>query len=131
MFNYTMWATQNDSRANMPGVVSDGRLFTNYSTDSIIGENMKSRNGITSNEEYRKFLVKNTETIMKYNFDNMAKDNKTEYKHDQYDYGPPHLYKNIQDDTKPYGYEDTMTKQMYLTREQLDDKKRRLMKDNY
>ena len=32
---------------------------------------------------------------------------------------------------RTYGYEDTMSKQMYLTRQQLDDKKRRLMKDDY
>jgi len=131
MFDYTMWATQNNSQANMPGVVSDGRLFTNYVSDAMVGEEIKKQNGITSNEEYRRYLVENTESIMKYNYTNMAKENNTEYNHEQYDYGPPHLYKNIQDDTRPYGYEDTTSKQMYLTRQQLDDKKRRLMKDNY
>jgi hypothetical protein len=61
----------------------------------------------------------------------MAYDNQTVYNHTQYEYGSPYLYKSIQDDTKPYGYEDTTSKQLYLTREQLDDKKRRLMKDDY
>jgi hypothetical protein len=126
-----MWATQNNSHANMPGVVSDGRLFTNYTSDAIIGDRIKQENGLKSNEEYRRFLVQNTESIMKHNYDHMANDNKTQYQHDQYQYGQPHLYKSVQEDTKPYGYEDTMSKQMYLTRQQLDDKKRRLMKDDY
>lgn len=131
MFDYTMWATQNNSNANIPGVLSDGRLFTNYASDAIVGESIKKENGITSNEEYRRYLVRNTEAIMKMNYDHMANENKTSYEHNQFDYGQPHLYKSIQEETKPYGYEDTTVKQMYLTRQQLDDKKRRLMRDDY
>jgi hypothetical protein len=126
-----MWATQNNPHANMPGVVSDGRLFTNYRAESLEGESIKKTHGVKTNEEYRRFLVQNTDSIMKHNYNHMANDNRTTYQHQQYEYGQPYLYKNIQDDTKPYGYEDTVTKQMYLTREQLDDKKRRLIKDNY
>ena len=126
-----MWATQNNSHVNMPGVLSDGRLFTNYDSDALVGETIKKKNGLKSNEEYRRYLVQNTDTIMKYNYDHMAKKNQTHYEHEPYNYGPPHLYMSIQEDTKPFGYEDTSTKQMYLTRQQLDDKKRRLMKDDY
>jgi hypothetical protein len=126
-----MWATQNNTYTNIPGVLSDGRLFTNYHSNAIVEETIKKENDLKSNEEYRKYLVKNTEAIMKYNYDHMAKDNQTQYEHEQYNYGQPHLYKSIQEDNKPFGYEDTNTKQMYLTRQQLDDKKRRLMKENY
>jgi hypothetical protein len=131
MFNYTMWATQNNQSVNMPGVVSDGRLFTNYNADSIVTELTKQMNGLKSNEEYRRFLVQNTEAIMKQNYNQMAQENRTSYAHEQFDYGHPHLYNSIQEDTKPHGYEDTEVKQMYLSRQQLDDKKRRLMKDDY
>jgi hypothetical protein len=126
-----MWATQNFPQANMPGVVSDGRLFTNYRSEASVGDTLKKENSLKSNEEYRKFLVQNTDSIMKYNYDHMANENKTDYQHRQYDYGRPYLYTNIQDDSKPYGYEDSTSKQIYLTREQLDDKKRRLMKEDY
>ena len=131
MLRYTMWATQNYPQANMPGVVSDGRLFTNYKSEAIVGDSIRKQNGLSNNEEYRRYLVQNTSAIIQYNYEHMAYDNKSEYDHKQYEYGHPYLYKNIQDDTKPYGYEDTTSKQMYLTREQLDDKKRRLMKDDY
>ena len=131
MFNYTMWATQNNSNANMPGVVSDGRLFTNYRSEALVGEEIKKQNNLQSNEQYRQFLVSNTEMIMKENYYHMAKENHTKYEHKQYNYGGPHLYDSVQSDEKPYGYQDTYTKQMYLTRQQLDDKKRRLMRDNY
>lgn len=126
-----MWATQNSPQANMRAVASDGRFFTNYNSEAMERDAIQKKNGLTSNEEYRRYLVQNTTQIIQYNYEHMAYDNNTEYSHTQYDYGPPHLYKNIQEDTKPYGYEDTSSKQMYLSREQLDDKKRRLMKDDY
>jgi hypothetical protein len=126
-----MWATQNNQTVNMPGVVSDGRLFTNYNSDACVAESIKKMNGLKSNEEYRRFLVQNTEEIMKHNYSQMARENTTSYSHEQFNYGQPHLYKSIQDDSKPHGYEDTEVKQMYLSRQQLDDKKRRLMKDDY
>jgi hypothetical protein len=126
-----MWGTQNNVAVNMPGIVSDGRLFTNYASDALVAETLKKREGISSNEEYRRYLVNNTDQIMRYNYEHMAKVNETPYQNQQYEYGTPYFYKHIQEETKPFGYEETVAKQMYLTREQLDDKKRRLMKDDY
>ena len=129
MFLYSMWATQytpNNVYANVPGVLSDGRTFTDYSQ---MNDQIKREHRITTNEEYRKFLVKHADTIMQYNFDTMIQRNPSEYP--SVLHGPPHFYNTMQDDSKPYGYEDSGPKQNYLSREQLDDKKRRLYKENY
>ena len=58
-----MWATQytpNNDSVNHPGILSDGRMFTNYIPNSMLNETIKKKNNIQNNEEYRKFLVNNT-----------------------------------------------------------------------
>ena len=129
-----MWATEytpnNVKDAKTPGVTSDGRLFTDYITDSNLNEKIKQENHIKTNEEYRRFLVKNTSMIIQTNYDSMVNINDTNYGH-QISNGPPKLYSSVQEDSKPFGYEDSTPKQMYLSREQLNDKKRRLLKDEY
>lgn len=134
MFSYTMWATQytpnNDKSHSSPGILSDGRSFTDYSQNSTRNEQIKRDNHVKTNEEYRKFLVKNTDTIMQYNYEHSIHKNQTDY-FPSIQHGGPYLYENMQDDSKPYGYEDSIPKQNYLSREQIDDKKRRLYKDNY
>jgi len=130
-----MWATEytpnNVKDEKTPGVTSDGRLFTDYITDSTLNEKIKQENDIKTNEEYRRFLVKNTSMIIQTNYDSMINVNDTNYGHHQMSNGPPKLYSSVQDDSKPVGYEDSIPKQMYLSREQLNDKKRRLLKDEY
>jgi hypothetical protein len=129
-----MWATQytpNNDSVNHPGILSDGRMFTNYIPNSMLNETIKKKNNIQNNEEYRKFLVNNTESIMRNNYEQYSNENKTEYRHEQAIHGPPHLYMSVQEDTKPFGYEDSSVKQTFLTRQQIDDKKRRLLKHEY
>ena len=70
-----MWATEytpnNVKDEKTPGVTSDGRLFTEYITDSTLNEKIKQENDIKTNEEYRRFLVKNTSMIIQTNYDSM------------------------------------------------------------
>jgi len=135
MFCYVMWATDytpnNVANVPIPGVTSDGRLFTDYSTESITNEKMKQQHDITSNEEYRRFLVNNSSIIIQTNYESMVTHNNTAFGNNQLTHGPPKLYTTVQDDSRCFGYEDSIPKQMYLSREQLNDKKRRLIKDEY
>ena len=134
MFSYNMWATHytpNNDNVNRPGVLSDGRVFTQYNTDSIYNAKIRKQHHIYTNEDYRRFLVRNTPIILQTNYETMVNINRMGYEQSTPDYGTPKLYRSVQDDSKPFGYEDSTTKHMYLTREQIDDKKRRLMKQNY
>ncbi len=130
-----MWATEytpnNVRDSKIPGITSDGRVFTDYITDSNLNEKIKQQNNIKTNEEYRRFLVKNTSFIIQKNYDSMISQNNTNYNNNQITNGPPKIYSSIQDDSKLFGYEDSTPKQMYITREQLNDKKRRLVKNEY
>jgi hypothetical protein len=129
-----MWAT--DYSENKPIdkshlITCDGRIFTDYSTDSTLNERIKKSHDIKNNEQYRSFLVNNTNVVIQTNYETMIKQNGTNFANAQMCNGPPKLYSDIQDDSKPFGYENTTTKEMYLTREQINDKKRRLIKDEY
>jgi hypothetical protein len=129
-----MWATQytpNNDNVHVPGVLTDRRAFTDYSIDSTRNEQIKRENHITNNEEYRRFLVNNTSMIIQTNYESMIHQNNTNYGNNQPSNGPPKLYYTVQDDSKPFGYEDSVSKQMYLSREQINDKKRRLLKEEY
>lgn len=122
MFLYSMWATYQHDRVDP---IRDGRVFTDYTPDSI-QQSMR----ITNNEEYRRYLVGNTHELMKQNYETVVRGNDTTYT-EPVEHGSPVLFTLEDKDPKPYGYEDTTTKQMYLSRSQLDEKKRRLLKENY
>ena len=129
-----MWATEytaNNDHVSIPGILSDGRLFTDYTTDSVKNFNIGKHNNISTNEEYRRFLMNHTNEIIQNNYEYMIRKNGTSYGHNQHPQGPPKLYTTIDDDSKPFGYEDSTPKQMYLSREQINDKKRRLLKEEY
>jgi len=130
-----MWATNytpnNAPDVSIPGVISDGRTFTDYHTEATMNEKIKQQHQIKSNEEYRRFLVNNTSIIIQTNYESMVTHNNTAFGNNQVPHGPPKLYTTVQDESRPFGYEDSVPKQMYLSREQLNDKKRRLIKDEY
>lgn len=48
----------------LPGM-SDGRCFTSFISNCQLNENIKSRNQLNGNNEYRKFLQENTEQLLK------------------------------------------------------------------
>ncbi len=126
-----MWATQYKTANNLnipyPGILSDGRLFTDYSPSSVVNDSIKKMNGITDNNVYRDYLVKNTNMIMRNNMENTTKENRLIVQKGTYNHGAPYLYQTIDDMTKPIGYEDSIPKNIFLSRQQLDDKKKRFI----
>jgi hypothetical protein len=55
-------------------------------------------------------------------------ENKSQIVHQPFKNGSPYL---IREQEQPYGYENSFAKEMYLTRQMLDDKKRRPMQQTY
>lgn len=111
--------------------MEDGRLFTNYLTNSNLENKIIQNNNLKSNEDYRKFLMNNASRIMEIN--------KLEHQNQTYKYTPnndpnhlfmklkrnnniPHLYDSINDVQHVYGYETSQAKESYLSRQQLNSK---------
>lgn len=107
----TNYVTPNNLNIPYPGIVQDGRLFTNYSPSAVLNDKIKSDNRITTDREYRTYLINNAESIMHYNF----KTSGTSSLGRTY----PYTFYDVNDRSLPPGYESSIPKNLYLTREQL------------
>lgn len=125
--------TVNNIHHNFPGIMKDGRFFTENKPNSIINNEIKNKNKIQNNEEYRAFLVNNANMIMEknkyYYMDQNYKYNSNndpefflKYKNNKNN-NNPYLFDSIQDTVQPYGYESNQVKSKYLSQEQLAAKR--------
>ena len=119
----TNYVTSNNLNIPYPGIVQDGRLFTNYSPSAMINDKIKLDNKITTDREYRTYLTNNAKTIMDYNFKTMG----TTSLGRTY----PYTFYDVNDRSTPPGYETNLPKNLYLTREQLVSNETRPMLVSY
>jgi hypothetical protein len=121
----------NNIHHNFPGIMSDGRLFTNYKNSSMIDKEMMEKQSFKSNQTYRKFLVDNANNIMNLNKETYMNQNNTYYSNNeplhvlnmkQQRHNNPYLFDSIHDKVQPYGYETNIVKEKYLSRQELSAK---------
>lgn len=120
---YTCKSGSNNIHFDYPPLMSDGRNYTNWTPMAKLNEEHFKKSGIKSNFEYRQHLVRNAESIMKQNMLDTCDNCGVCY------YGVPlqkestkegkYLYKSCKDATRPYGYESSDLKNMYLSRQAL------------
>lgn len=118
----------NNVYEGFPPLMSDGRAISAaYQIDTVTNQAIKNKNGIQSNWEYRRYLQKNANDILKENFREASNDcgyfqrfADPTTEENRKGKGYPYLYSQLLDDTRPPAYRDSDLKQAYLTREQLD-----------
>jgi hypothetical protein len=78
------------------------------------------------NHEYRQYLIKNTNTIMQQNCDQVQIQNyiKNHGQSKNQINSYPYLFNGIYDEKRPYGYETSYAKEVYLSQQQNDYRKR-------
>lgn len=124
----------NNKYPEFPPLMSDGRAITSgWQPESTINKDLIENNHIKSNWEYRQYLTKNSKDIMEYNFRETCTD--VGYFKRPIDIpsvqsnlvqgieNTPYRYASVLDSAKPFGYETSDLKEMYLTREQLEARK--------
>lgn len=118
----TCYGASNNTYSELPPLMSDGRNFSNWNPGNVIDNQIKKKNNITNNNEYRKYLIKNGNNLVKLNqqeacnncgccpinFNNKATSNS------------PYLYSNCLSQEQPDGYEKSNLKNIYLSKEQLE-----------
>ena len=127
------WATcysgSNNIHFNYPPIMGDGRNFASWQPGAKINQEIRANANITSNWDYRKYLMKNADSIIKINqiesCNNCgccppASHNNT---NDQM-IGPkqsntPYVFQSCTSRDQPFGYENSDLKHLYLSREQL------------
>ena len=115
----TCYAGSNNIHSDFPPIMNDGRNFANWQPGAVINEYIREQAKITSNWQYRNYLSKNADAIIKYN--QMSACGECCANTVQYGTGhpvsnnSPYLYKSCLDKTQKFGYEDSDLKNLYLT----------------
>jgi hypothetical protein len=116
----------------MPPIMSDGRNYSTWQPESIINQDLQQKSGLSSNWEYRRYLQKNANDIMKYNqMDTVQSsgnysinyNNGTNNKNNNNNNNnnSPFIFTSTHDKSIPsYAYNNSDLKQNYLSREQLN-----------
>lgn len=103
-----------------------GRPFTDFKSNSVVNDDLKLYNNITSNNEYREYLTLNAESIMKTNANKSYvltpfSENKHNYR--QVPCKSNYIFLNDNDMTIPYECECSNLKQLHLSKRQLNERK--------
>ena len=117
----------NNINMNYPPLMDDSRLFSDYYSSVLNDEMIKRNNNIVTNSDYRHYLQINAESIITNNQLNSCNEcsvcpyyNKTNLELSKHS---PYIFENTLSNNKPYGYETSDLKELYLTRQQLDSQK--------
>ena len=119
----TCYNASNNIHNDFPALMSSGNLYTNYNSACKINNKIKEKNSMKSNYQYRQWLINNAETVMKSNSVKACEqcgscmNSFTPRKESQ-----KYLYKGCLDNTQTFGYESSDLKNLYLSREQLQNR---------
>tara|TARA_B100000674_G_scaffold484479_1_gene489914 strand:+ start:480 stop:902 length:423 start_codon:yes stop_codon:yes gene_type:complete len=118
----TCYKGSNNIYSDFPAMMSDGRVHTEHESACDINNSLQKSVGISTNYNYRQYLIHNGLDIMSQNqessqncsnvntFANNTSTNK-------------YLFKSVEDKFTPFGYENSDLKNLYLTRKELQSKK--------
>lgn len=122
------WATcysgSNNIHFNYPALMSDGKLVTNWNSACENNNALIKQNNIQTNYQYRQYLIKHGNQIMAAN-NNQACDECGFCQYSQAYTPQPvgkYLYKSCEDKSRPYGYENSDLKNMYVSRQALQSR---------
>lgn len=64
LLNHECKKIPNNRFQNCPALMADSRTFTDYRSSCYVNTVLQNKNNITSSEDYRRFLVQNTDKIL-------------------------------------------------------------------
>jgi len=126
------WATcykgSNNIHFNFPPLMNDSRNVSDYQPGATLDESLKRKANIITNSDYRKYLQKNADLIIKNNQLNACDEcSSCPYinnpnNQDNYNSNSPYIFNSLLSKDQPYGYENSDLKNIYLSRQQLEAK---------
>ncbi len=115
----TCYNGSNNIHPGFPALMSDGQYATDWNAACRMNTLLQQKAHITNNYNYRQYLIKNADTLIKQN-QISACDDCCACKQN---FGPrpivdfPHyIFKSCADKTIPFGYEHSDLKNMYVSR---------------
>ena len=125
------WATcysgSNNIHFNYPPFMNDGRNYSSYIPGSAIDKEIKEKNNIKTNSDYRAYLQKNANEIIKFNQINACNEcsscpHKNNINNIDKNMNEPYIFNSILSNDQPFGYEQSDLKNIYLSRQQMEAK---------
>tara|TARA_X000000950_G_C13893072_1_gene651680 strand:- start:967 stop:1350 length:384 start_codon:yes stop_codon:yes gene_type:complete len=119
------YGVPNNVYNNFPGVMNDGSIFTSHKPSGSFNSAIRKAENINNNSDYRKYLQNNAVRIMDfnkqyaYNFNCYFDYNK---KTEVVKSGTPYVFTSKLDKNKPFGYNNSDLKELYLSKDQLNKK---------
>jgi|TARA_B110000858_G_C17722585_1_gene436007 hypothetical protein len=134
----TCYSGSNNIHFDFPPIMADGRNYATWQPGAVINEQIRQKEGIKTNWQYRAYLTNNADSIIKQNqlaacndccscparytnqqshSPNIVTMNKEKVADAQ-----PFLYKSCTDGSQPYGYETSDLKNLYLSEQQLQSR---------
>jgi len=114
----TCYGASNNIHFDFPPLMSDGRNFATWIPACKINDQIRKAHKITTNWEYRRYLTKNADSIIKKN-QKMACDQCCacweQFQKIPYTPTSKYLYRSCTDKKQPYGYEGSDLKNLYLS----------------
>ncbi len=123
------WGTcikgSNNIHPGFPALMSDGRFATTWNVACRRNENLQKQVGITDNYDYRQYLMKHGNQIREAN--QIAACGQCCGCRNDFKPRPPvkfphYIFKSCSDKTRPYGYEGSDLKNIYLSRAALQSR---------
>ena len=97
----------------------DGRNYANWQPGGAVNEHIRKEANIKSNWEYRQYLSKNADALIKYNQESACDNccaNSSQYGNNvPVSNNSPYLFKSCLDTTQKFGYENSDLKNLYLS----------------
>jgi len=107
-----------------PPMMADGRVISaSWQPEAVINNNLVKMVGVTSNWQYRQYLTRNANGIMKQNLAETMNDIGYIARYAQAPetpYTSPYTYKSYLDKTNVLGYEQSDLKDLYFSKEELN-----------
>ncbi len=111
------------NNTNYSLIMSDKRAFSSWQPNSEINEELRKKANITSNWDYRKYLVKHADEIIEGNKLSICSSCSASpgyFNTNSASRNVPFLFKSSLDNSKPDGFESSDLKTEYLNRQQLN-----------
>ena len=118
------WATcysgSNNIHLGLPPLMSDARHFTNFDPNCEANNRLKKALHLNSNYDYRQYLMRNGQSIMNSNRNDSFNTNiNQQIGNGQLNHKNKYLFSSVYDNNRPFGYQGSDLKKVYLSRQQL------------
>ena len=129
----TCYSGSNNIHFNFPPIMTDGRNYATWQPGAVINEQLREKNNITSNSDYRQYLIRNADEVMQanlisacdscgFNLNLISNGNNNNGGGGDSRDPKPFLFSSPWDRSQPFGYESSDLKNLYLSRYELQSR---------